>query len=283
MNYFDLHCDTVYRIKEEKLSFGNTELAVNYNDTDNFSNWYQCFALWINDSIKDKLSFYLDAFKIYNNEIKKHKSNCFSPILAVENGAFIGNDISLLEKAKNDGVFYITLTWNGENQIAGGAKSSMGLKQFGKDAIKEMNNLKLVCDLSHLNSKSFYQVMDIADNVIASHSCVQNITNHLRNLTLEQMKLIKQKNGVIGLSLYPEFLGTDNVFEGFYKHLDFCLNNDLEDNIAIGTDFDGADIPIKAKDINKLYSFLLKKGISNKVLNKIFFENARNYYKNFDK
>ena len=60
----------------------------------------------------------------------------------------------------------------------------------------------------------------------------------------------------------------------------------MENNIAIGSDFDGADMSGSLCDISKipfLYDKLLKKGINKPILDKIFYKNAENYLETFDK
>ena len=55
-----------------------------------------------------------------------------------------------------------------------------------------------------------------------------------------------------------------------------------EDYLSIGSDFDGADMSDKLYDISyipALYEFLKYKNISENILNKIFFENAYNFFK----
>ena len=101
-----------------------------------------------------------------------------------------------------------------------------------------------------------------------------------RNLTDEQLRLIGEKNGLIGLCFYPKFLGGD-VFEKIYENICRLQGLGLENNIAIGSDFDGADMLPELSDISKvpdLYTYLENRGISAETLKKIFYENAQNYF-----
>ena len=202
-----------------------------------------------------------------------------TPVFAVEGGSVIGDNIDLLYELKKDGIKFITLTWNSENLIAGGSKSQKGLTDFGKRVIKEMNRLNIAVDVSHLNDKSFYEVMENAEKVLATHSNCRSICNHKRNLTDDQIKLIAQKGGIIGLNFYPEFLG-DSFFEDIYKNIYHLCEMGLQNNIAIGSDFDGADMPKEMKDISRipdLYCKLFQKGLSDSLLYKIFYKNANDF------
>ena len=102
------------------------------------------------------------------------------------------------------------------------------------------------------------------------------------SFTDEQLKLIADKGGIIGLCFFPGFLGGD-TFQKIYENIYHMLELGLENHIAIGSDFDGADMDSRLEnigDIPSLYFRLSEKGISDRVLNKIFYENAAKYMLN---
>ena len=203
MDFFDLHCDTAYEMYLKNEGFLNNNLAVSARLGECFRNWSQTFAIWIEETKENPFSFYKNAISHLKNSIYGK----VKPIFAVEGGSVIENDIDRLYELQYDGIKFLTLTWNGENLIAGGAKSDKDLTDFGKSVIKEMNKIGMAVDVSHLNDKSFYSAIEKADKILATHSNCRSICNHKRNLTDEQIKLLVQKNGIIGLNFYPEFLG----------------------------------------------------------------------------
>lgn len=279
MNYFDLHCDTPYECYFKNQPFSANNLAVSGEKGAEFESWRQVFAVWIRDDIPEPFKLYSEIMRDIKLKLKATPEN-LQPLFAVEGGAVIGKDLKLIETLKSDGVRYLTLTWNGENAIAGGSGTDKGLTRFGREVIRELNRLKICTDLSHLNDKSFFAAIERAEYPIASHSNSRGICPVPRNLTDEQLKLIGAKNGLIGLCFYPKFLGGD-VFEKIYENICRLGNLGLENNIAIGSDFDGADMPPELSDISKvpdLYTYLEKRGISAETLKKIFYENAQNYF-----
>lgn len=284
MDYFDLHCDTPYECYFKKQSFSQNRLSVSAEKGAIFGKWHQTMAIWIPDDCKEPYVLY----KAVMSDIKKKlvdKPDNLKVTLAVENGAVIGNDLSLLEELKRDGVELLTLTWNGENAIAGGAKSNMGLTDFGREAIAELNRLNMYCDLSHLNEKSFYKALELAKLPLATHSNCRAVCNNPRNLTDCQLKALAEKGGIVGLCFYPEF-SLKNVFDGIYKNVLHLLELGLENSIAIGSDFDGAEMSpelVCISQVPDLYRYLCKKGIPSGILNKIFYENAKKYFETFDK
>ncbi len=279
MRFFDLHCDTITKAFETKQSLFNNNLAVDFNKGQIFSKWTQCFAIWIDDKCENPYDFYKKVLLVYK-WYKQNTPENLTPILTVENASLLENDISRVETLKKDGVKALTLTWNNDNCIASGMKSYGGLKPFGYDVINEMNRNKIACDLSHINCEGFFEAVSLADYPFASHSCCDAVKNHPRNLTDAQILKIIDKNGIIGICLYPVFCG-DNVFEGVYKNILHLINLGAAENIAIGTDFDGCVMPNELSNITKivnLFEFLQEKNIAEQVLEGIFYKNAQNFF-----
>lgn len=277
MDFFDLHCDTPYECFKNNQEFSKNTLAVSADKGAVFKRWYQTFAIWIKDDTENPYTLYKSIIKSFKEKLKSIPDN-LHPVFALEGGSAIENTDCLFYM-KKDGISFITLSWNGENRIAGGIKSEKGLTDYGKEIIKLMNEQKIGCDLSHLNEKSFYMALELSDFPLATHSNCKAVCPHPRNLTDRQIKLIAEKGGVIGLCPYPEFLEC-SPFEGIYKNILHILDMGYEDIISIGTDFDGAEMDKKLDSIDKipsLYRFLREKGLDNDLLYKIFFKNAHNY------
>ena len=278
MRFFDLHCDTAYKMYTEKQLFYKNQLAVSGENGEIFDSWHQTFAIWLPEDLEKPFSFYKNVLL----HLKENLCGKVNPIFAVEGGTVLENDSDRLYELKRDGVKLLTLTWNGENAIAGGSKSDKGVTEFGKTVIGKMNNLGMAVDVSHLNDKSFFDVIERAEKPLASHSNCRTVCDVARNLSDTQIKLICEKGGIIGLNFYPLFLG-DNVFEKIYQNIYHLLSMGYENNIAIGSDFDGADMAKELCNITKildLYTFLEQKGLDISLLDKIFYQNA---YSTFDK
>ena len=272
MDFFDLHCDTAYEMYVKNEGFQNNSLAVSATLGECFENWSQTFAIWIEETKEKPFLFYKNAI----SHLKNSLCGKVKPIFAKEGGSVIENDVDRLYELQNDGIKFLTLTWNGENLIAGGTKSAKGLTDFGESVIKEMNKIGMAVDVSHLNDKSFYSVIEKADKVLATHSNCRSICNHKRNLTDEQIKLLCDKGSIVGLNFYPEFLG-GNFYDKIYKNIYHLCEMGYENNIAIGSDFDGAKMPNEMQNISKipdLYSKLKEKGLKSDLLSKIFYKNA---------
>ncbi len=203
-------------------------------------------------------------------------------LLSVEGGSLLEGELSRLDRLYADGVRTLTLTWNGENALAHGAHCpDGGLKPSGREVIGRLNALGMVCDLSHLNRCSFWEALPLCRYPAATHACFDALHPHCRNLTDRQAVGLSQKGGIIGLCFYPDFLGEGNPADRLYEQIVHGLSLGLEDALAIGSDFDGAkmhpELDRLAK-LPKLYDALRQRGVKAAILQKIFYENAANFY-----
>ena len=197
------------------------------------------------------------------------------------------------------GVKLITLTWNDENEVGYGCQSGsdLGLKPLGKLLLSGMEKLNIVADVSHLNRAGFYDVISSDVSVVASHSCSGSVLQRTRkesedklfscrrNLTDEQIKLLIERNSLIGINFCRSFLGDygDDGFEAAFRHIAHILELGGENVLAIGSDFDGCEINPELSGIDKMPAFrqfLLDNGLNEILIEKIFYGNAYNFFKN---
>jgi len=304
MKLFDLHCDTIGECYKNKLSLRHSGLHVSLDKAKNFENYTQVFAVWIPDELRGKSAtdYFNNVCDYYYKELELNKDLIVSfgdtkkddkrvkAILAIEGGAALAGDIENLYKVYEKGVRILTLTWNAENEIASGAFcENGGLTSFGKTVIKKMEKLKMVIDVSHLNRESFF---DVAENTtlpfIASHSnpdIVETNAGRKRNLTNEQIEIIKERNGLIGLNFYKEFLDVDNKtgVDALKMHLDYLLNKGCENIIALGLDFDGCDLSdgiTGLESMDFVYNSLINEGFSKTLIDNMFCYNAERFFRN---
>lgn len=115
--------------------------------------------------------------------------------LTLESVEPIGTDLRKLDQMLDYGVLSVGLTWNNANLAADGIEESRGagLTDFGKAIVAKLNDRKVFTDVSHLSEKAFWDVMELADYPIASHSNAKAICSHPRNLSDEQIKALLEK------------------------------------------------------------------------------------------
>ena len=69
-----------------------------------------------------------------------------------------------------------------------------------------MNRLGMIVDVSHLSDDAFWQVLDASTApVFASHSSARALHDHPRNLSDEMIRAIRDKDGIVGITWYPDY------------------------------------------------------------------------------
>jgi len=229
-------------------------------------------------------------------DIKKAvNENKIGIILHIEGAEAIDNKFVAIDSLYNLGLRSIGIVWSRNNIFGNGVPFSYpstpdrgeGLTNLGKELVLLCDNKNILLDLSHLNEKGFFDVANLSGKpLIATHSNAHFITQHSRNLTDEQLKIIKQSNGIVGINFATAFLRDDGKMLK-ETSLDFVLNHFEhmikflgEDNISIGSDFDGAIVPDKIGNlagINKLKEHMEKKGYDKKLIENFFYRNWMNF------
>lgn len=287
MIYSDLHCDTVTRCFEKKESILMATGHINAFKSKQLGEHRQCFALFVDDSKRGRTAFsYLKRLvSFYENEREKLENTNIKPLLTVENGAALGGDSDNVDFLFHKGVKMMTLTWNGENELAYGADCDEGgLKRFGKEVISQMEKKEIYVDVSHLNEESFYDVVSFTRaGLIASHSNCFSLIPHRRNLKDEQIRLIIESDGLIGLCFHAPFLSVRGIsnFEMLYRNIFHVLSLGGEDCLCFGSDFDGGSMVSELSSLQKvknLYGYLKGRGLGEKLLEKIFFLNSQKLF-----
>ncbi len=144
--------------------------------------------------------------------------------MGMENAAPIGNDVKNIEYFFKRGIRYMTLTHGKDNQISDSSYDTTqtwnGLSPFGVAAVKEMNRIGMLVDISHVSDSAFYDVLKIVNKpVIASHSSCRYYTpGFLRNMSDDMIRALGKNGGVIQINFGASFL--DSVARTNSKLLD---------------------------------------------------------------
>lgn len=306
MRYFDLHCDTLYKGLFENKELFDGDMHISLKKGSVYRPWIQCFAIWTPDKYRGETA--IDLFERTKKRLELELSlnadrvlQCRDSgdidkaieiglpglILTVEGGAAIAGDIERLDYLHGCGVRMMTLTWNGTCELGDGtwAKEGGGLTQFGRDAVRRMNELGIIVDISHASDRLFYDTLEISTRpIVASHSNSRSICNHRRNLTDEQFCAIVDSAGLVGLNFFNEILKEDkcpNMYD-ILRHAERFLSLGGAKVICLGSDFDGADLPegmLGVESVADLYELFLKNNYPQKLVDDIFFFNAYNFFK----
>ncbi|MCU5376899.1 dipeptidase [Bacillus cereus] len=263
MKIFDAHCDILFQLwnAQGKKDFKNDpQLHITFEQLKKRKGSIQCFAIYVPETVPYEKRFEaaLQMVDIFYNEIlslpgvkfiqtkddiNMLKQDEIGAILTLEGCEAIGKDAMKLRLFYRLGVRSFGLTWNYANLLADGALETRGagLTTFGKHVVQELNALHVWTDVSHLNERSFWDVIEMAKNPIASHSNCTKLCQHPRNLNDEQLGALIKRNSMIGVTFVPQFLTSEkqaNIAD-IVKHIEYICSLGGENNIGFGSDFDG--------------------------------------------
>ncbi len=297
----DLHCDTL--TKGNGIDDPNLALSLSRIPRD--AQWAQFFAIFIPDTHRGAAAtaFFDHYCAVFAQEMDRYAdriapcrsfsevTQAFSAgkhaaILTVEGGCVLNGELDRIPLLKERGVKALTLTWNGENELGSGNLGSGGLTSFGKAALPLLEQNGILIDVSHLNDAGFADVAELTEKpFIASHANARAVCGHPRNLTDDQIRTIIRRKGLIGLNYYVAFLRGDGApcgMEDLFRHIAHFLDLGAEDVLALGSDYDGADLPECLDTADKAFAikeYLLSRGISEALADKIMFGNAYEFFR----
>lgn len=217
-------------------------------------------------------------------------------ILSLEGADSIIN-LDYLHRYVEQGLRAIGPAHFGPGRYAAGTHSDgSGLTALGRDLLREMDALNLILDTTHLTDRGFFEALDhFGGTVWASHQNCRAIVPGERQFSDEQLKLLIERDGIIGGALdtwmlHEDFPLTGNQsprslgirLERLVDHFDhICQLSGNADHIAFGTDLDGLfgleqtpyDMDTIA-DIGLFETLLKRRGYTPTDIEKVFFRNG---------
>lgn len=167
----------------------------------------------------------------------------FYIVLGVEGMAAIGDRPAGVDWYYDHGVRWGMLTWNEENALATGTggPAGNGLTAAGRQALRRMEELGMVVDVSHLSDGSFRDVAALAQGVVvASHSNCRKLCDVPRNLTDDQLRAIRDMGGVIGVNAYHGFVHKERAHQNvemLARHAAHIIDVCGVEHLGCGFDF----------------------------------------------
>ena len=172
---------------------------------------------------------------------KAHSENKTAIFFGFQNCSPIEDDINLVEKVHELGCRFMQLTYNNQSLLATGCyeKIDSGVTNFGKEAIREMNRVGIVIDMSHSAEKSTFDAIELSKKPIAITHANPNFWHAAkRNKSNQLLKTLGESGGMLGLSLYPHHLkgNTNCTLESFCEMTARAAEIIDIKNIGIGSD-----------------------------------------------
>jgi len=206
------------------------------------------------------LVYAMDALGYFTREVEDHAGDILvarraadivqareegklAAILAIENSNVLEQSSNVLPLLRRIGVRSITLThsdraWAGDGcEVENGG----GLTSFGREIVAQMNDLGMLVDVSHINERGFWDVLERTHvPVLASHSCCRALCDHPRNLNDDLLRALGENGGVVALTFVPVFVDAQAPsLERLLDHVEHAVKVAGIDHVGFGSDFDG--------------------------------------------
>lgn len=165
-------------------------------------------------------------------------------VLALESMPGLDASVELISTVHRLGVRIASIAHWGRTPLADGSgedATGSGLTSHGVAALREMERLGIVFDVSHLGASGVAHVLELATRpVMATHSSARALRDHHRNLTDEQLRGVAATGGVICVNFFAPFL-TERASEATLDHLLDHIEHVAEvagiDHVGLGPDF----------------------------------------------
>lgn len=300
MEIFDLHCDTLYKMAAlSPYSFQSNSGHVSEKGLIIGGYSAQCFAAYTPPTLKGKkaLSFFKRAVNLFFSQIaasenmlfaccaedieKARKNRLIAAFLTVENAEFLCGSTDNIRLITDNKIRILGFVHNSENCLGYPAlkQTEKPLKPFGCEIADALNSTNVYIDVSHLSKGGFFDVARLSKRpIIATHSAAGAKFIHGRNLSDEQIKIIANSGGVIGIPFYGPFLSgkPQATLADIISHLSHVINIGGEECAALGTDFDGIETPVFINGAANMQEFAaaLIKAFGYNIAHKICCKNA---------
>ena len=236
LNVSNWESENVYRdLNKGNVNAINATTATweNYSQTlDNIAVWYSKFNNRTDISLVRKVD---DIFKASDN-------GQVGIIIGFQNASPIENNLDYLYTFDELNVKIIQFTYHERNLLGNGCYERVdeGITNFGIDAIKIMNEVGILIDLSHVGIVTTMETIDYSEKPIAiTHANPKSYHNVPRNKTDEALKLMASKGGIVGVTAIAPFLkkGNASTVEDYVEAISYTVDLVGIDHVGVGTDF----------------------------------------------
>jgi membrane dipeptidase len=185
----------------------------------------------------------------------------FAGIIHFEGADPISYSLKELRVFYEAGLRSLGVTWSrptifGYGVMFRGPQPEQGLTDAGFALVRECNRLGILLDVSHLNPAGFWDLARTTEKpFVATHSSVKAISPHVRNLDDDQIRMIAEKDGTIGINFANAFLRPDMdgnkddaSLDLIVSHFEHIIDLVGDRHVSFGTDYDGTSVPSVVKD-----------------------------------
>lgn len=175
-----------------------------------------------------------------------------------QNATQFDDDLDRVEMFYRLGLTSCQITYNDRNLAGVGCRAEGddgGLTDFGRDLVDRMNAVGMLVDLSHANMRTMADTIEHSRMpAIISHTGCNAVHEHVRNTTDENLRLLADRGGVVGVCQLRPFLTfkkQDNL-HAYFDHIDHAVRVAGTEHVCIGSDRDHRVIEMTPEYIAEL-------------------------------
>ncbi len=203
-------------------------------------------------------------------------------VLGTEGSHALSGDLDNIGRLYDAGFRMMSLQHFFDNLLGGSLHGTRkgGLTEFGKQAVREMEEAGVIIDVSHSSEKVVRDTLAIAEGpLVISHTGTSNHCKSPRNISDELMVQIAGKGGLIGIGFWTEAI-CDASPEGIARAIQAAVDLVGEDHVALGSDFDGAVATrIDVSELVLVTNALLDLGIDEATIRKVMGGNQIDFFR----
>lgn len=232
--------------------------------------------------IRETLNEHSDDFALcrgfddYRNARASGKTAAF---VAMQGGNGIGENVASLDLIPEDLVHRITVVHLTRSKLGApnAGRYGEGLTDFGREFCAAMQSRRILVDLAHVNRAGFFDAVEATDPsvpLVVTHTGVAGVRPLWRNIDDEQLRVIGERGGTVGIVFHTYFLhgvfGT--TIDHIVDHAEHIVRVLGEDFVSLGSDYDGGiSLPKDLPDITyqpRIVQRMLERGWSDSAIKK---------------
>jgi membrane dipeptidase len=201
-------------------------------------------------------------------------------LLGTEGSHALDGDLKNIQRLFDSGFRMMSLQHFFDNKLGGSlhGESGAGLTEFGLEALKKMQDLGIMLDVSHSSEKVVKDALAFSSQpLLISHTGFYGHCASARNISDALMQQIAAKGGLIAVGYWDGAVCEANVNE-IAKAIKYGIELVGIKHIALGSDYDGAtSVPFDTSELIYLTQALLDLGLSELQIKQVMGANMLRY------
>ena len=212
---------------------------------------------------------------------REEDSKLIAGLLGTEGSHALDGDLDNIKRLYDAGFRMMSLQHFFDNKLGGSlhGESNTGLTDFGREAVRLMDSMGIMIDVSHSSPQVVGDVLNLIDSpLVVSHTGFKGHCDRKRNISDDLIMRIAERGGLMGVGFWSEAVcGTDVT--AIADGIAYGVETFGVEAVALGSDWDGAvTTPIAANDLAYLTSALLKRGLSEDDIRAVMGGNTVRYF-----